>query len=223
MMRQLPTDCMANASKIGGYVPDIQFIFDFTSPNCYLAHAVLPDIEVRTGTKFEYVPVLLGGIFKHANNQSPVFTFANVKNKLAYDKLETQRFIEHHHINKFRNNPTFPISGVQLMRVAIAAQRLGVFEAYCDQIFSDMWERERKIDDPAVFQASLEEAKLPAKELIELGTDSAVKAQLVKNTQDAFERGAFGAPTFFIGREMFFGKDRLPQVEEEIARVSSRK
>ncbi len=200
-----------------------QFVFDFTSPNCYLAHVVLPSIEARTGTKFEYVPVLLGGIFKHANNQSPVFAFADVKNKLAYEKLETQRFIERHHIDKFRNNPTFPISGVQLMRVAIAAQQLGVFEAYCHQIFADMWERERKIDDPAVFQASLEEAKLPANELIELGADGEVKAQLVKNTQNAFERGAFGAPTFFVGRQMFFGKDRLPQVEEEIARTMAQR
>jgi 2-hydroxychromene-2-carboxylate isomerase len=213
---------MADASKTGENMPDTEFVFDFTSPNCYLAHVVLPAIEARTGTKFAYVPVLLGGIFKHANNQSPVFTFANVKNKLAYEKLETQRFIEHHRISKFRNNPTFPISGVQLMRVAIAAQRLGVFEAYCEQIFSDMWERERKIDDPAVFQASLEEAKLPARELIELGADAEVKAQLAKNTQDAFDRGAFGAPTFFVGREMFFGKDRLPQVEEEIMRAASR-
>ncbi|HEX7791306.1 MAG TPA: 2-hydroxychromene-2-carboxylate isomerase [Afipia sp.] len=198
---------------------DIQFVFDFTSPNCYFAHVVLPGIEARTGKKFEYVPVLLGGIFRHTGNQSPVFTFANVKNKLEYEKLETQRFIAHHNIGKFRNNPTFPISGVQLMRVAIAAQQLGVFETYCNQIFADMWERERKIDDPAIFQASLEEAKLPAKELIELGATSEVKARLGENTQNAFERGAFGAPTFFIGREMFFGKDRLAQVEDEINKM----
>jgi 2-hydroxychromene-2-carboxylate isomerase len=107
-----------------------QFLFDFGSPNAYLSQRVIPDIERRTGVKFDYVPVLLGGIFKLTGNRSPAESLLGVKNKLEFMELETQRFTRRYHITTFRKNPFFPVNTLQLMRGAVAAQFEGVFDAY---------------------------------------------------------------------------------------------
>jgi|ERR1043166_4866651 2-hydroxychromene-2-carboxylate isomerase len=194
----------------------IEFHFDFGSPNAYLAHLVIPEIEERTGSKFEYVPVLLGGVFKLTNNRPPMESFQGVKNKLEYQRLETQRFIRRHGITRFAMNPFFPVNTLMIMRGAVAAQMDGVLARYVDEVFRHMWAEPKKMDDPAVARAALDESGLDGARLIERTQDLAVKDRLLANTQKAVERGSFGSPTFFIGDEIFFGKDRLRDVEEEI-------
>lgn len=197
-------------------MPKVEFHFDFGSPNAYLAHLVIPAIEMRTGVKFEYVPVLLGGVFKATNNRSPAETTAGVKNKGEYGKLEMQRFIKKHDIKTFAFNPHFPVNTLMMMRGAIAAQQLGIFPRYVDQMYRFMWAEPRKMDDPAVVAATWKECGFDADKLAALIQDQAVKDKLVANTQKSVERGCFGSPTFFVGDEIFFGKDRLRDVEEMI-------
>jgi 2-hydroxychromene-2-carboxylate isomerase len=201
--------------------PRVDFLFDFGSPNAYLAHQVIPEIEARTGVKFTYIPVLLGGIFKLTNNSSPMVAFGPVKNKLPYEMLETQRFIRRHAIVKYKFNPHFPINTLALMRGAVAAAMEGILPAYVEAVFHFMWEDPRKMDDPETFRAALAEAGLPADHLLELSQTPEVKKRLMDNTEQAVARGAFGIPTFFVGEEIFFGKDRLGLVEEEIVRAGA--
>lgn len=196
----------------------IQFYFDFGSPNAYLCHKVIPAIEARTGTTFTYVPVLLGGIFKLTGNQSPATAFAGIKNKPAYERLEMRRFIDKHGLTAYTMNPHFPVNTLQLMRAAVAAQQIGVFKPYVEAMYACMWERALKMDDPAVFRQALLDAGLPADQLLELITSDAVKGGLMANTEAAVAAGAFGSPSFLVGTELFFGKDRLRDVEEEVLR-----
>jgi 2-hydroxychromene-2-carboxylate isomerase len=195
---------------------DPVFYFDFGSLNAYLAWRLLPGIEQRTGARFEQVPVLLGGIFKATGNRSPVEAFAGVPAKLAYEFREIDRFVARHGLDEFQMNPHFPINTLQLMRGAVAAEAEDVFDAYVAAIYHFMWEDPRQLDDPAVLEAALEEAGLPAEELIELSGDQAVKDQLAANTRQAVEEGVFGLPAFIVGGELWFGKDRLREVEEAI-------
>ena len=194
----------------------VKFFFDFGSPNAYLCHKVIPSLAARTGAVFEYVPVLLGGIFKLTGNQSPATAFGHIRNKPDYDRLEMRRFIAKHGTTAFKSNPYFPINTLQLMRAAVAAQTAGVFAPYVDAMYACMWERELKMDDPAVFQAALVEAGLPADPLLALMQTGPVKATLMANTEAAVAAGVFGSPSFLVGGELFFGKDRLRELEEEI-------
>jgi 2-hydroxychromene-2-carboxylate isomerase len=197
--------------------PKVEFLFDFGSPNAYLAHRVIPAIEGRTGVPFAYVPVLLGGVFKASGNRSPMEAFAGIPAKLAYEALETRRFVARHGLTRFASNPHFPVNTLAIMRGAVAARRLEVFDPYVEAIFAAMWEDGRKMDDPAVVAETLNEAGLPAERLMALTQDPAVKEELVASTRDAVAKGVFGSPTFFVGEAMFFGKDRLREVEEMIA------
>ncbi len=201
--------------------PKVEFHFDFGSPNAYLAHLVIPEIERRTGAKFEYVPVLLGGVYKLTGNRSPAESLVGVKNKPDYERLETARFIERHGITRFRQNPFFPVNTLTIMRGAIAAQRLGVFERYVDEIYRHMWSEPKKLDDPAVLRDALLESGFDAERIAELVQDPEVKARLLENTERSVARGTFGSPTFFVGDEIFFGKDRLRDVEEAIIGTAS--
>ena len=197
-------------------MPKLEFHFDFGSPNAYLAHLVIPEIEQRTGGKFEYVPVLLGGVYKLTGNRSPAEAFAGIRNKPEYERLETERFVARHGITSFRRNPFFPVNTLTIMRGAIAAQTLGVFERYVDEMYRHMWSEPKKLDDPEAWHAALLEAGFDARRFAELVQNPAVKAQLLDNTTRSVERGTFGSPTFFVGDEIFFGKDRLRDVEEMI-------
>ena len=199
----------------------VQFLFDFGSPNAYLSHKVIPEIEARTGAKFEYVPVLLGGVFKLTNNKPPMVAFGGIKNKMEYEQLEMRRFIARHKLTKFQFNPNFPVNTLVIMRAAVAAQVVGELPRYADAVFGFMWETGRKMDDPEVIRASLLEAGLDADRLIAAAQTPEVKDQLMRNTSDAVDRGVFGSPSFFVGDEIFFGKDRLRDVEEEIVRVKA--
>ena len=194
----------------------VEFHFDVGSPNAYLSHLVIPEIEKRVGVKFEYVPILLGGVFKLTNNRSPAETLRGIRNKPEYERLEMRRFIHRYAITRYQPNPFFPVNTLMMMRGTIAAQSLDVFERYVDEMFRDMWAEPKKMDDPQVWRAALDEAGLPTARIVELIETPTVKAQLLENTQRSVERGTFGAPTFYVGDEIFFGKDRLREVEEAI-------
>ena len=196
----------------------VNFYFDFGSPNAYLSHLVIPAIEERTGVSFTYVPILLGGIFKATNNVSPAVSLEGIKNKREYQTLETERFIKAHKITNYHFNPDFPINSLQLMRGAIVAEQEGFFETYVNEIYKHMWAEPKKMDEPAVIQAALEESGLPVKTLMEGIGKREVKQQLIQNTEEAVKQGLFGAPSFLVGSELYFGKDRLRDVEEEIER-----
>ena len=193
-----------------------EFMFDFGSPNAFLSHEAIPAIEKRTGAKFQYVPILLGGIFKSTNNKSPAETLAGVKNKREFHALETQRFVKRFQVQPYVWNPNFPVNTLNLMRAAIAAQLEGVFEKYVEAAFHHMWREPKKMDDPEVAAKALTASGLDGAKLLARGQEAEVKAKLIENTQAAVERGAFGSPTFFVGNEMFFGKEQLRDVEEMV-------
>jgi 2-hydroxychromene-2-carboxylate isomerase len=194
----------------------VEFHFDFGSPNAYLSHKLLPSVEARTGVAFVYVPILLGGVFKLTNNRSPMEQFKDVRNKMEYQRREMQRFIRRHALTAFRWNPFFPVNTVQIMRGAVAAGMDGSAKPYIDAVFHHMWEAPKKMDDAEVLRAALRESGLDADRLLARIGDQDVKDALVANTEQSVARGTFGSPTFFVGGEMFFGKDRLGEVEEEI-------
>jgi len=198
---------------------DLQFHFDFGSPNAYFVHRVIPEIEMRTGARFTYVPVLLGGIFKATGNQAPMLAFAGIRNKLDYQSLEIRRFIQRHGLTQFRMNAHFPVNTLQIMRAAIAAEAEGVFPLYVETVFQAMWEKSLKMDDPAVIAATLNEAGLDGEKLIALSQTPEIKAKLATNTEATVARGTFGIPTVFVNDEIYFGKDTLREIEEEIVRA----
>lgn len=193
-----------------------EFHFDFGSPNAYLSHLVISGIEERTGAKIEYVPVLLGGVFKSTNNVSPAISLAGIENKPQYQQKETERFLKKHAITDYTFNPHFPVNTLHIMRGAIAAQAEGVFEKYVDAVYRAMWVDQKKMDDPAVIAEVLKAAGLDAEKLIELTQNPDVKSKLIENTSASVERGNFGSPTFFAGDEMYFGKNTLRDFEEII-------
>jgi 2-hydroxychromene-2-carboxylate isomerase len=198
-------------------MPKVEFLFDFGSPNAYLSHLVIPGIEERQGVKFDYVPVLLGGVFKMTGNRSPAETNAGIRNKPDYQRLETERFVRQHGITRFKPNPFFPVNTLMIMRGAVAARKLGIFERYVDEVYRHMWAEPKKLDDPAVLKDALIESDLPADKLFELAQTPEVKDGLLAETTRAVERGTFGSPTFFVDDDIYFGKDRLRDVEEVIA------
>jgi 2-hydroxychromene-2-carboxylate isomerase len=193
-----------------------QFMFDFGSPNAFLSHEAIPAIEKRIGMKFEYVPILLGGIFKATNNRSPAETLAGIKNKREFQTVETNRFLKRFGVRPYTWNPFFPVNTLNLMRAAIAAQMDGVFEKYVDAAFHHMWVEPKKMDDPKIALEALTASGLDIEKLFARAGDADVKTKLIENTQAAVERGAFGSPTFFVGNEMFFGKEQLRDVEEMV-------
>jgi 2-hydroxychromene-2-carboxylate isomerase len=196
--------------------PSVEFHFDFGSPNAYLAHRVIPAIEERTGAGFRYVPILLGGVFKATGNRSPVEAFGGIRNKPEYERLETERFIRKHGLTRFAGNPFFPVNTLQLMRGAAAAEIDGDLPRYVEAVFHHMWEEPKKMDEAEVVRAALDASGLDAARFSERVQDPAVKARLVGNTEASVARGTFGSPTSFVGGDIFFGKDRLRDVEDAI-------
>src|SRR5450756_1984521 len=194
-----------------------QFLFDVGSPNAFLSHEAIPAIERRIGVRFDYGPVLLGGIFKATNNKSPAETLAGIMNKREFHAIETERFVRRFHVQPYVWNPFFPVNTLNLMRAAVAAQIEGVFEKYVDAAFHHMWVEPKKMEDPEVALKALAASGLDAAKLFARAQAPEGKAKLIANTQNAVERGAFGSPTFFVGKEMFFGKEQLREVEELVS------
>lgn len=194
----------------------LEFIFDFGSPNAYLAMKALPDLLDRTGAELVITPCLLGGIFKATGNKAPMIQYADAPAKLAYEQLEMRRFIERHGLTRFRLNPHFPVNTLTIMRGAIVAEDEGHLDEYVEAVNRAMWEEGLKMDDAAVAAAFLSESGFDGPALIARTQEEAIKARLAANTESAVARGVFGIPTFFVGDEMFFGKDRLAQVQEAL-------
>jgi len=196
----------------------LELLFDFASPNVYFAYRALPTILVRTGAKLVITPCLLGGLFKLTGNRAPFEAFAGVKGKVAYEMLEIRRFVARHRLTKFRMNPHFPVNSLKLMRGLVAAQTLGVEAAYVEAGLQGLWEDGLDLADAAILAERLADAGLDAEKIQNLAGTPDIKQRLVDLTQSAADRGAFGLPTFFVGKERFFGKERLAQIEEELAK-----
>jgi 2-hydroxychromene-2-carboxylate isomerase len=194
----------------------IEFIFDFGSPNAYLAYRALPPILERTGAGLAINPCLLGGIFKATGNRAPSIAFAPIKGKVEYEMLEFRRFIAKHRLDKFLLNPHFPVNSLMLMRGLIAAREAGSEAAYLEMGLEGLWEEGLKLDDPDVLARRIDAAGLDSATFLAGAQSGPVKQKLADNTAAAVARGVFGVPTFFVGDEMFFGKERLGQVEEAV-------
>ncbi len=194
----------------------LELIFDFGSPNAYLTLKVLPGILDRIGAELVITPCLLGGIFKATGNKAPMVQYAGVPAKLAYENLEMRRFIERHGLTRFRLNPHFPVNTLLIMRGAIVAADEGRLDAYVEAVNRAMWEEGLKMDDPAVAAAFMSANGFDGPALLARTQEPAIKEKLAANTEAAVARGVFGIPTFFVGDAMFFGKDRLAQVEEAL-------
>ena len=187
------------------------FLYDFASPYTYLVHKVLPEIEARTGARAVYKPVLLGGIFKATGNISPL----QVAAKLTYQSADIRRFVKHHNIS-YQHNPHFPVMTLNLMRGAIFATNTAYEKTYINTVFDAMWIKGRKMDDPNTVFKVLTSADLPASQIIAGMAEPLVKSALITATQDAVDRGVFGAPTLIVEDEMFFGKDALSDLERAL-------
>lgn len=196
---------------------NFEFLFDFGGPNAYLAHKVLPDLCARTGAEAVYVPILLGGLFKLTNNQAPLIRYAETPAKRSYEMLEFDRFIKAHNL-PFRMNKNFPMNTLTLMRGAVAAQHLGCFMPYVDAVMAAMWEDGIDMTDVDLLRDVLDSAGLNAPLLLEKAGEATIKEELVANTDNAAQRGAFGVPTFFVSDEIYWGKERLGQLEEALTK-----
>ena len=193
----------------------VEFLFDFVSPNAYLAWYPLKDVVARTGATLTVTPVFLGGMHKLTGNAPPMIRDADVKGKVEYGMLEMQRFVAKHGFDKYRLHPQFPFNSVTLQRMLLAVEgedRLRLVDA----LLPALWEEGVPVDDPAAIGAVLAGARFDPQALLAATQDPAIKQALMDSTQNAVDRGAFGIPTFFVGSEMFFGKERLGQIEEEL-------
>lgn len=186
----------------------VEFLFDFGSPNAYLAYTQLPDIAARTGAELTWTPILLGGVFKATGNRSP----AEVPAKSAYMRVDGARFVKRYGV-PFARNPHFPVNTLAMMRGAVSYQMDGDFDGYVKAMFTAMWVEPQNLNEPAVLGAALQAAGFAPEDFMDRIGRQAVKDKLMANTQGAVERGVFGAPTMFVGDEMFFGQDRLDFVE----------
>jgi 2-hydroxychromene-2-carboxylate isomerase len=196
-----------------------EFLFDVGAPNGYLVHKIMPAFATETGATPVYVPVLIGGLFKATGNRPPLMRYADSPAKWAYEQREFDRFVRANGISAYRLNPHFPVNTLLAMRGAVAAARAGVLMPYVDATMAAMWEDGAKLDEPDVLTTVLDAAGLDGAALVAAAGDADVKAELAANTERAVARGAFGIPTFFVGEEIFWGKERLAQVKAAIAAV----
>ena len=186
--------------------PRVEFHFDFGSPNAYFCHKVIPQIEARTGAKFVYVPVLLGGVFKLTNNQAPMMQFKGIKNKNEYMRLEIARFIAKHKLSAFKMNPHFPVNTVQIMRGAVVADRGGFLARYADAVFHHMWEEPKKLDDADVIKAALDGSGLDGAAVLAGIQVQDVKDTLMANTEASVGAATLAVRRFLSARRCFLGK-----------------
>jgi 2-hydroxychromene-2-carboxylate isomerase len=187
----------------------VEFLFDVGSPTAYLAYTQLPGIAEKTAAEILWTPILLGGLFKAVGNQSPAF----LKPKSEWMSKDIPRFAKRYGV-PFRSNEHFPVNTLPLMRGAIAAQEDGTLGKYLNCVFRAMWVDSKKMDDPEIIGKTLTQDGLDAEHIFARVQEQSVKDLLIHNTEEAAKRGAFGAPTFFVGTDMFFGQDRLDFVEE---------
>jgi 2-hydroxychromene-2-carboxylate isomerase len=193
----------------------VEFFFDFGSPTAYLAYTRLPKLAAKCGAEILWRPMLLGGVFKATGNQSPVL----IAPKGAWMWGDIERWARRYGVPLVKN-PHFIVNTLMLMRIAAGLQMRdpGLFLRYVNAMFHAMWVEPCNLGDPAVVAATLEKAGFDAAAFASLAGDPEVKAKLIALTDEAVKRGVFGAPTMFVGSEMFFGQDRLDFVREALAR-----
>ena len=194
----------------------IDFYYDFGSPNVYFADKALAKLS---GIEVIMHPVLIGGVFKSTNNQPPWLTFAKVPAKMRYEQLEITRFIEDHKLTDFKFNSAFPVNTLLAMRGAIAAQKAGVHEAYYRAGIKAIWEDNQNISQPEILASVMDAAGLDGKALVEATGDPEIKQGLMDATADCVARGVFGLPAMFVGDDLYFGKDRVWQIEQRLKRA----
>ena len=192
-------------------VKNIDFYFDFGSPTAYLAFTQLQLIEKRSGANLVFHPILLGGIFKATGNSPP----AAIPAKGKYMMRDLQRYAEKYQV-PYERNPFFPVNTLSLMRGAVSYQNNGDFEKYVNVIFHNMWVEPKNLNDEDVLKKMLIENNFEYNDFLKRTSDQKTKDQLISNTEKVVQKGAFGAPTIFIGEEMFFGQDRMDFIEEYI-------
>lgn len=190
----------------------IEFYFDIGSPTAYLADGQLKLLAEKYGAELVYEPVLLGGIHKATNNVPPGLIPAKGMYMLTQDM---PRYIARYGV-PFKMNPHFPVNTLLTMRGCFAAKELGCLEKFVEVTFAALWVHEKNLSDPEVFVEVLNEAGLDGAKILEMSADPAIKEQLKDATAKAVERGLFGAPTMFIGEDMYFGQDRLDFIEENL-------
>ena len=200
----------------------VELIFDFVSPNAYLIWQPLRDVVRRTGAELDITPVFLGGMHKLTGNAPPMIRDADVKGKVEYASLEMQRFITKHGLTKFKLHPQFPFNSITLMRMLFAAEQDGRAVQFVEAVLPLVWEQGIDLTDAEGLGAAIAETGFDAADLFARAQTDEVKQGLVANTSHAVERGAFGIPTLYVGpkdgpTEMFFGKERLAQIEEELS------
>lgn len=195
---------------------NLDFYYDFGSPNAYFAWKALQGVSARTGLIINMHPALIGGIFKLVGNQPPWMAFEKIPQKMAYMMLEIERFVKEHDLTDYKMNSAFPVNTLLSMRVAIAAQHAGVHAAYVPIVFKAMWEVDKNISDPAILLEVLNAGGLDGEALLKAAQTDAIKEGLKTATQACVDRGVFGLPTFFLGDDMYFGKDRVWQVERAV-------
>lgn len=193
-------------------ISNIEFFYDFGSPKSFFVHKLLPNIAKKYNVEVIPKPILLGGVFKLTNNKSPMETFKDVKGKKEYENQETTRFVKRHNL-AFQWNPYFPVNTIGVMRGAIYTNKKDFGDLYTETIFQAMWVDQKKMDDPTVISETLTAAGLPTEEIMEATQTPIVKAELIDATNHAVARNIFGAPTMFVGNEMFFGKEGLDEID----------
>lgn len=195
----------------------VEYILDLAAPNGYLAWYPLKDVVARTGAELVVTPVFLGGMHKMTGNSPPMMRDASVKGKVPYAALEFKRFLDRTGLDRFSMHPDLPFNSILLQRVLVAAKDQEEMQALVDVLQPAVWERNINCGDVEVVREVLESGGFDAKRLLAATQDPEVKARLAENTERAVERGAFGIPTFFVGEEMWFGKERLSQLEEYLS------
>lgn len=194
----------------------IELVFDFVSPNAYLIWQPLKALAEKHGAQIEVIPAFLGGMHKLTGNAPPFIRDADVKGKNAYAMLEMNRFIAKHGLTKFQMNPHFPFNTISLQRmlVALEPEKRG---AFIETLLPPIWEEQLDVTDVEVFGKILEDGGFDAPALFAKTQDPAIKQALMDNVEKMVARGAFGIPTIYIDGEMYFGKERLGQIDEQLS------
>ncbi len=197
----------------------LEFVYDFCSPNAFLAHKMLPGLAESRAVPFVRVPVLLSAVFKATNNQNPFQAFAENRQKSAYLTHDLHRFARRRGIS-FHMSPHFPLNTKFAMRGAMYAMGKPWESRYVDAVFDAIWVHGQKVDDVNVLADVLLEHDLPVRKIRAAIGDADTKQKLKEQTKAAVRKGVFGVPSIFVGSEMFFGKNSLSNVELELAHAN---
>jgi len=194
----------------------IELIFDFVSPNAYLIWQPLKDIAEKHGATIEITPAFLGGMHKLTGNAPPFIRDAEVKGKNEYAMLELGRFVKKHGLAKFKMNPHFPFNTITLLRMLIALEPAKHAD-FIELLLPPIWEDGLDVTDADMLGKILQDGGFDAAELLARTQDPTIKQALIDNTENAVARGAFGIPTMYVDGEMYFGKERLGQIDDQLS------